>query len=104
MDIAKYKLRYTQDFRDDLNGIVDYIADSLLNPEAAQRLVDDVHAAILERLKAPAAFEKYQARLSLWDTWYRIRVRNYTIFYVVEGDTMEVRRILYNRRDWKGLI
>ena len=104
MDIAKYKLRYTQDFLDDLNGIVDYIADSLLNPEAAQRLVDDVHAAILERLKTPAAFEQYHSRLSLRDSWYLIHVRNYTVFYVVEGDTMEVRRILYNRRDWKNLL
>ena len=25
--------------------------------------------------------------------------RNYTIFYVVIGDTMEVRRIIYSRRD-----
>lgn len=29
----------------------------------------------------------------------RISVKNFTIFYVVIGDTMEVRRILYSRRD-----
>ena len=104
MDIAEYKLRYTQDFLDDLNGIVDYIAGTLLNPDAAQRLVDDVHFAILERLKSPTAFERYHSRLSLQDVWYRIRVRNFTVFYVVEDDTMEVRRILYERRDWKNLI
>ena len=104
MDTAGYKLRYTQDFRDDLTGIVDYIAGTLLNPDAAQRLVDDVHSAILERLKSPASFEQYHSRLSLQDVWYRIRVRNFTVFYVVEENTMEVRRILYEHRDWKSLI
>ena len=104
MDIVNYKLCYTQDFRSDLNEIVDYIAEALLNPDAAQRLADDIHSAILERLKSPTAFEQYRSRLALQDTWYRIRVRNYTVFYVVEGDTMEVRRILYNRRDWKNLV
>ena len=38
------------------------------------------------------------------DRYYRIYVRNYVIFYVVKGDVMEVRRILYSRRDLKNLI
>ncbi|MCI8420500.1 MAG: type II toxin-antitoxin system RelE/ParE family toxin, partial [Oscillospiraceae bacterium] len=29
--------------------------------------------------------------------YYRIQVRNFTIFYVVIDGTMEVRRILYSR-------
>ena len=35
---------------------------------------------------------------------YRIQVRHFTIFYVVIEDVMEVRRVLYSRRDWKHKI
>ena len=36
--------------------------------------------------------------------YYRIQVKNYTIFYVVIGNTMEVRRIIYSRRNLQNLI
>ena len=104
MDTAVTELRFTQDFINNLTEIVDYIACSLHNPDAAQRLSNDVQSAIQERLKAPTAFEPYHSRLSLSDTWYRIHVRNYTIFYVVKEDTMEVRRILFRRRNWTAIL
>lgn len=36
--------------------------------------------------------------------YYRISVRNYTIFYVVIDDVLEVRRIVYSRRDLRKQI
>ncbi len=36
--------------------------------------------------------------------YYRINVDSYAIFYVVIDDVMEVRRILYSRRDIAELI
>lgn len=37
-------------------------------------------------------------------TYYKIYVKNYIVFYTVKGDTMEVRRILYSRRNFDKLI
>ena len=104
MDIVSYKLRYTQDFVDDLRRIVDYISITLSNPDAAQRLADDVRAAILQRLAMPTAFEPYRSRIELDSIYYQLRVRNYTVFYVVSDEVMEVRRILYTRRNWKAML
>lgn len=99
MDGKHYKLCILPLFEDDLNEIVDYIGIRLQNPIAAENFVDAVEAAIYERLSCAEAFEPYHSAKERRYPYYRIQVKNYTIFYVVIGDTMEVRRIVYSRRD-----
>ena len=101
MNAKKYKLRYLPLFEYDLSEIVDYIAVHLKNPDAAERLVSDIESAIHERLNCPDSFEPYHSVKERRHPYYRIQVRNFMIFYVVIGDIMEVRRILYSRRNWK---
>ncbi|EPI49529.1 hypothetical protein HMPREF1576_01431 [Gardnerella pickettii JCP7719] len=36
--------------------------------------------------------------------YYRINVRNFSVFYVVIDDTMEVRRLLYSKRNIDVLL
>lgn len=100
----RYKLRILPLFEDDLNEIVDYITFRLRNPIAAERLVDDVQAAIRERLSCAEAFEPYCSTKEREHPYYPIQVRNFTIFYVVIGNTMEVRRILYSRRNLEKIL
>lgn len=99
MDERQYKLRFLPLFEDDLNEIVDYISVHLGNPIAAERLVDGVERAIHERLACPEAFPPYRSTRERRYPYYQIPVKNYMIFYVVIGNVMEVRRILYSRRD-----
>ncbi|TWH55921.1 plasmid stabilization system protein ParE [Desulfitobacterium sp. LBE] len=99
MNEKRYKLRFLQLFEDDLNEIVDYIAGRLRNPMVADALVDDVQQAIRGRLSCAEAFEQYHSAKERQYPYYRIYVRNYTIFYVVIDDIMEVRRIVYSRRN-----
>lgn len=99
MNEKHYKLRFLPLFEEDLNEIVDYIANRLKNPIAAEALVDDVQKAIQERLFCAESFEPYPSAREHQYPYYRISVRNYTIFYVVIDDVMEVRRIIYSRRN-----
>ena len=99
-----YKLRFLPLFEEDLNEIVDYITHRLKNPIAADALVSDVQTAIRNRLSCAEAFEQYHSAKERQYPYYRITVRNYTIFYVVIDDVMEVRRIIYSRRDIKCQI
>ncbi|MBP3426854.1 MAG: type II toxin-antitoxin system RelE/ParE family toxin [Clostridia bacterium] len=99
MESKRYKLRFLPLFEEDLIQIVDYITDQLQNPQAADALVDAVQRAIQERTTCAEAFEPYHSAKERQYPYYRIYVRNYTIYYVVIGDVMEVRRILYNKRD-----
>lgn len=104
MSERRFELRILPLFEDDLNEIVDYILFRLKNPVAAERLVDDVEAAIYERLSCADAFEPYPSAREREHPYYCIQVRNFSIFYVLIGDTMEVRRIQYSRRNMKKLL
>ena len=99
MNEKHYKLRFLPLFEEDLNEIVEYIAFRLKNVSAAESLVDEVQEAIQNRLSCPEAFEQYHSAKERKYPYYRIYVRNYIVFYVVIDDVMEVRRLLYNRRD-----
>ena len=99
MDGKHYKLSILPLFEDDLNEIVDYISVRLQNPIAAEDFVDAVENAIQDRLSCAEALEPYHSAKERRYPYYRIQVKNYTIFYVVIGDTIEVRRIVYSRRD-----
>lgn len=94
-----YKLTFLPIFRDDLEEAVQYIQCTLQNPEAALKFSNAVKLAIRERHVAPLAFAPYQTRKPHNQTYYRINIKNFSIFYVVIGDTMEVRRLIYSRRD-----
>lgn len=104
MNEKHYKLHFLPLFEEDLNEIVDYITYRLKNPIAAEALVSDVQTAIHDRLSCAEAFEQYHSAKERRYPYYRITVRNYTIFYVVIDDVMEVRRIIYSRRDIKRQI
>ena len=104
MNGKRYKLSILPLFEDDLNEIVDYITYRLRNPAAAEGLIDEVEKAINERLDCAEAFEPYHSNRERKHPYYRIQVKNFTIFYVVIGDTMEVRRIIYSKRDLKNLV
>lgn len=104
MSEKRYKLSILPLFEEDLNEIVDYIVHRLKNPLSAEKLVDDVEDAIRERLTCAESFEPYPSTKERAHPYYKIHVRNFTVFYVVIGDTMEVRRILYSRRDLKQHI
>lgn len=100
----RYKLRFLPLFQEDLNEIVDYISFQLNNPRAAENLLNEIQEAIRERTYCAEAFEQYHSRKERQYPYYRIFVRNYVIFYVVIEDVMEVRRILYSRRNLQEQI
>ena len=100
----KYIIRYLPLFYRDLEYIIDYIKYNLQNAKAANRLIDEIQNAIQERFQNPESFEKYISNKKRADTYYRIYVKNFTIFYVVKDNIMEVRRILYSRRNFDKLI
>ncbi|MCI5937945.1 MAG: type II toxin-antitoxin system RelE/ParE family toxin [Eubacterium sp.] len=105
----KYKLRYLPLFYEDLKETIVYITEVLNNKSAANNLLDEVEAAILERQSVAESFEPYHSLKERRYSYYRIYVKNFVVYYVViddEGDDkiMEVRRFLYNKQDVKHLL
>ena len=104
MTDKKYKLSFLPLFEQDLNDTVDYISLKLKNPEAARKLVNEIQTAIRKRQTCPESFAPYHSQKERKYPYYCIYVRNYTVYYVVIDDTMEVRRLLYQKRDREAQI
>ena len=95
----EYTLDIRPTFIDELDRTVEYIERTFKNYPAADKLVADVYAAIDERLTAPLAFEPCYRPPDVTQPYYRIYVRNFTVYYVVIGKVMEVRWFRYSRSE-----
>lgn len=100
----KYTIKYTATFIKQFNNISKYFIYKLQNKIAAENFYNEVITEIEKRIENPESFEKYKSSRKRKNTYYRIYVKNYTIFYVVKNNTMEVRRILYSRKNFDNLI
>ena len=97
----KYQTRYFPKFYDDLERITYYIKTELKNIIAANKFLDEIEKEIEKRRYNPENYEKYILHGIIY---YRIYVKNYIIFYTVKGNVMEMRRVLYSKRNFKKLI
>ena len=64
-------------FYEDMEEIVDYIAGELNNPDAADRIVVEIFAAIDNRLPIADRFQKYPSIHEFHYDYDKINVRNF---------------------------
>ncbi len=72
--------------------------------EQINNLVNKLKKEIKQRAFSPDSYEEYISIRNRKNTYFRIYVDNYTVFYTVKDNTMEVRRILYSRRNFYKLV
>ncbi len=86
----------------DLENAGDYIAYELKNPSAAENTVNGIRAKINSLVNFPERNELDEdeslAGLGVRKDYYR----NYKIYYVIEGDTIYIVRILHMLVDSKA--
>lgn len=104
MENNKYTIKYSSTFIKQFNNILKYFMHKLKNKIAAENFYNDVINEIETRSKNPESYEKYLSTRKRKNSYYKIYVKNYIIFYVVKDNTMEIRRILYSRRNFDKLI
>ena len=100
----KYEIRYLPTFIAQLNNILCYITYELGNKIAADNFYNEVVKQIEIRSNAPESYEVFKTIKDEKVKYYKIKVKNYTIFYVVKNDVMEIRRIYYGQRNFDNLI
>ena len=87
-----------QDFRE----VIDYL--NTLSPQAAESYYDLLLKEISSLSQMPERCPHVRD-LALAAKGYRyLIVKNYLIFYVVQGDTVQIRRIQYARREYQALL
>ena len=95
------KVVYTFRARQDLRDIYDYIAFTLLAPDAARNTTERILEAARNLQSLPERNPLYKE-----EPWHSqgvrfIPVKNYIVFYTVntDTDTVSVTRIMYGARD-----
>ena len=102
MCMEQYKIKIFPTAQRDLKNIVDYL--NTLSSEAAVQCYD----FIVEKISTLRALPERCALAR--DTQLRLRgyrllhVKNYIVFFVVNGNTVEIRRILYAKRQYEELL
>ena len=97
-----YKIKIFPTAKQDLEGVIGYL--NTLSPDAALRDYDLLVEEIASLSKMPERCPRPK-NLALAAKGYRyLIVKNYLVFYAVVGDTVQIRRILYARRDYWALL
>ena len=99
-----YKIVYLPLARNDLHDIVLYLSETLKAPQAANDFLDALDHSVSLLSQFPFSHQVYQPLYALEDTYRSVRVKNYLVFYVVYDDIVEIRRVVYVRRDIASVI
>ena len=101
-----YEVRITRAAENDLNEAADYIEFVLLNPQAADDLLDTVE----ETLPTLAQYAQRYALvddpvLRAWGIRF-VQIKNYLAFYTVSEEEQKVYivRFLYGKRNWISIL
>lgn len=96
----EYTLRYLPIAKQDLSDAINFILNEYQNPIAAENTLDRIEKAIKERLEnGPESFAVWPSTKNREHPYRRINVGNYTVWYVVIDNVMEIRRIQPARRN-----
>ena len=97
-----YKVEIFPTAKQDLEEVIGYL--NTLSPDVALKYYDLLVEEIASLSRMPERCPKPKD-LALAAKGYRyLIVKNYLVFYVVVGDTVQIRRILYARRDYSALL
>ncbi|UNC91734.1 type II toxin-antitoxin system RelE/ParE family toxin [Candidatus Contubernalis alkaliaceticus] len=101
--MKQYKVLMTEPAVDDLQAIVKYISDELLEPVIAKKLVGKIKEAVMGLEKLPTRHALVADERLAAQGIRKLIVENYIAFYVISevDEIVTVIRILYGRRDWE---
>ena len=91
-----YKVAYLPLAIDDLKNIVRYIANELEAPRAAENLIVKIDKEVLKIADNPFRCHVYAPLEKLKYEYRVLNIDNYSLFYIVEKEKVEIHRVLYS--------
>jgi len=88
----------------DLAEIYTYITEQLKAPQAAADFLTALDVAVARIQEFPYSCKVYHSSQLLEEEVRMLPVKNYYVFYAVAGSAIEIRRILYAKRDLPPLL
>jgi len=99
--LEKYKVIIEEPAGQDLRDIYKYIAETLMEPQTAERLVKRIRKAIEGLDQMPERFPLYDSEPWRSEGIRRLNIENFAAFYIVVKDnlTVSVLAVMYSGRD-----
>ncbi len=99
---AEYTLRYLPVAQDDLNSILDFIAQD--NPSRASSFIEELDTKI-GLLEEQPLLGRTPRHPKLREYGYRVLILNaYLVFNIIRGQTIEIHRVIHGSRNLNHLI
>jgi len=99
-----YKIHYLPIALDDLKSIVKYIANELEAPKSAERLISKIEKEVQKIVNNPFRCHLFISREKLKHEYRVLHIDNYSLFYVVDNEKIEIHRVIHALRDISQII
>ena len=99
-----YKIDYLPLALEDLKGIIGYITHELEAPRAAENLIKKIDKGVLKIEKNPFRCHVYAPMEKLKYEYRVLNIENYSLFYIIKNEKVEIHRVLYSQRDIYSIL
>lgn len=100
--MEKYALKIFPSAEQDLKDITDYLNE--LSPQAALKIYDEIVDSIASLEQVPMRCPLAKNTVLRAKAYRLLVVQNYVVFFTVNSNTVQIRRILYGRRQYEFLL
>ena len=102
----RYNYVLTEIAETDVDEAFEYIANEMVNPEAASAFAEALEATIAEIYKTPNTGRPVHNPYLKRDDIRRVLVKNYIAYYLIDEEEAKivVLRVVYNRRDQDKIL
>lgn len=98
------KVVVSREARNDLININDHIRDELQSPDVARRILSELKKAVISLQDMPERGKPLDSIIAVHTEYRYLVCERYRIFYLSDGDTVEVVRILHTPRDYMRVL
>ena len=99
-----HEIHYLPIALDDLKSIVRYITYKLESPRSAERLISKIDKEVQKIASNPFRCHLFISQEKLKHEYRVLRIDNYSLFYVVENEKIEIHRVIHALRDTSQII
>ena len=100
----KFLIEYSNDSRQDLIEIKRYIKYNLHEPVIASKFINQIKNEVKKIANNPRIYPVIDDELISKLKIRKINVKNYIVFYKIKDSSINVVRILYEKRNWMKLL
>lgn len=104
MDFKKeiYEIEFTEDARDEIREIYEYISKNLVNEVAAKRLMRKMRENVMDLAESPKIYAKIEKKDRMKREFRRMVVDNFIVLYTIDENkkTIYISHMYYGRRNY----